>query len=105
MIDYMNKLMREVCSGLSNFLVKGSIIQKEKQSQKTSLISYPHDWKSFLPHNFGGSHHSKRILLSMKEYVFDDWESSSTEAVILNYRCGQWGYRVTFKTLKVFKHK
>ena len=66
--------------------------KKKMQSQETSLIFYSHDWKFFLKYNIGCPHHSKRIILSMKEYVFDDWECSTTQDVILNCRRGQQGW-------------
>lgn len=46
--------------------------KKKMQSQETSLIFYSNDLKFFLKYNIGCPHHSKRIILSMKEYVFDD---------------------------------
>lgn len=72
--EYNNILMNSVCSGLCNFLVKGSFILKEKQLYKTFLIFYPYDGKFFLKYNIDCPHHSKRIILSMEEYFFDDWE-------------------------------
>lgn len=76
----MNKKEKKVLHpGKFNFLVKRIFIQKEKQSQKTPLIFFPHDWKPFLKYNIGCCSHSERIMLSLEEYVFDDCESSSTQ--------------------------
>lgn len=81
------------------FLSNEFLSKKEKQSQKTPLISFLHGWKFFLKYNTGCCSPSKRIMLSLKEYVFDGCEWSNSQGC--QSKLEVWATGPTCKALKI----